>query len=298
MSESQWFGEGVSILKLSGVDRLDFLHRLTTNTMKECASDVAISTVVTTNQGKMLDWVEVVALEDCALLISTACRADSVREWFEQFIIMDDVELEICSNEYAVFRVVGAELSGAWYQALEKLSGCSVFQDDGRYGGGYLVCCDKSLEEGLRGKFITLGLDELSPEKRENLRVLMGIPGPDNEFESPVNPLELRLNGRSIRFNKGCYIGQEVLSRLDSYDKLARVLIGFDGDREHLIDMEVGQKLYVDGRGVGKVTSVAPEVGAGLAIVDRDFSQDGNQVNSLRDGGVLCTLRDRPFWLS
>ncbi|MEE2961287.1 MAG: hypothetical protein VYA34_11125 [Myxococcota bacterium] len=298
MNEIQWFGERVSILKLSGVDRLDFLHRLTTNALKGLESGAAISTVVTTNQGKMLDWVEVVAQEDCALLISTACRAERVREWFEQFIIMDDVELEICSDAYAVFRVVGIDLSGAWHHELDQLSDCSVFQDDGRYGGGYLIFCPKTLEEYLRSKFIELELIELSLAERENLRVLMGVPSPNNEFESPVNPLELRLNGRSISFNKGCYIGQEVLSRLDAYDKLARVLIGFDGEREHLSEMEVGQKLYVDGKVIGKVTSVEPAAGAGLAIVYRDFSQDGNKVNSLRDGGVFYTLRDRPFWLS
>ena len=95
--------------------------------------------------------------------------------------------------------------------------------------------------------------DELS---REWLRLLAGEPSPQFEYQKETNALELNLLHAAIGWNKGCYIGQEVISRLDSYDKVARGLMGFECLNETTVAPVAGDKLISpDGKTVGKVTS-------------------------------------------
>ena len=56
------------------------------------------------------------------------------------------------------------------------------------------------------------------------VRVSFGIPEYGPELGEPFNPLEAGLIG-SVDFTKGCYIGQEVVARLDSYKKVQKYLV-------------------------------------------------------------------------
>ncbi len=60
----------------------------------------------------------------------------------------------------------------------------------------------------------------------EEQRIARGLPKASNEICESNNPFELRLD-KLISWNKGCYIGQEVISRLNTYDKVSRILVAF-----------------------------------------------------------------------
>ena len=58
----------------------------------------------------------------------------------------------------------------------------------------------------------------------EALRIKAGVPVYGREMGESYNPLEAGLIG-AIDFEKGCYIGQEVIARLDTYDKVQKILV-------------------------------------------------------------------------
>jgi folate-binding Fe-S cluster repair protein YgfZ len=98
----------------------------------------------------------------------------------------------------------------------------------------------------------------------------------------------------SISWNKGCYIGQEVISRLDSYDKVARMLMGVRAPGASGI--APGDRIELEGKKIGKVTSWLADVSMGLAIVERDACKPGSCEVVGADGCHIGELVDCAFW--
>jgi folate-binding protein YgfZ len=119
-----------------------------------------------------------------------------------------------------------------------------------------------------------------------------------HELHNEPNPLEMRLGPSCISWKKGCYIGQEVISRLDSYDKVARLLMGFHSPQALADAGTQGHKLFIDGRPIGKITSsVAVAEGCiGLALVKRSAALPGRAHLQIDQSALVIDLLDRPFW--
>ena len=115
------------------------------------------------------------------------------------------------------------------------------------------------------------------------VRVERGIPAFGKELTEDYNPHEANLV-HHVSFSKGCYIGQEVIARLQTYKKVSKYLVGlrWRGD-----GLEPGSFLAHGGKRVGIVTSVArvPHTGAnvGLGYVRKQFAAPGRTVAD--DGG-------------
>lgn len=88
-------------------------------------------------------------------------------------------------------------------------------------------------------------------------RIDNNIPAAGHEIVEAYNPLELGLKD-CISFSKGCYIGQEVIARLDTYDKVRRQLLPFKISDDEFSALTVGSKIEYDNQ-MGIITSVAPE---------------------------------------
>ena len=128
-------------------------------------------------------------------------------------------------------------------------------------------------------------------------RVNFGVPEYGPELGEPYNPLEAGLIG-SVDFAKGCYIGQEVIARLDSYKKVQKYLVSLG-----FADASVspGDALLLDGQKVGEVTSVAPApsdgVLKGLGYVKNAAATAGArlEVSGLGSGSAEILLLAQPF---
>ena len=114
--------------------------------------------------------------------------------------------------------------------------------------------------------------ETISLSEFEELRIKLGVPAYGKELSEDYNPIEAGLLDH-ISFNKGCYIGQEVVARLNAYDKVQRKLVKltWSGD----IDSE---ELTVDGKVIGKITSAGS--GEGLGYVPNAYSENGQIVQS------------------
>ncbi|NET10917.1 MAG: folate-binding protein, partial [Symploca sp. SIO2B6] len=123
----------------------------------------------------------------------------------------------------------------------------------------------------------------------ENLRVHQGRPVPGAELTDEYNPLEAGL-WQTISFNKGCYIGQETIARLDTYDGVKQQLWGIQLPEA----VEPGTHLTVDDKKVGRLTSIVPTQAGymGLGYVRRKAGGEGLTVQA---GEVYGQVVDIPF---
>ena len=294
------------ILRLRGSDAVDLVHRLSTNDMRPLQQPGHIcSTIFPTAQGKVVDWCWALSTEDGLLLKTSEGRAPRLAEWISNYIIMEDVTVEDISKSYTHVILDGDD-SMKLIGLSRRPSGDSVAEQGGAmwwaglsaYGGrleGLVPSASlDGLKEAAKQEANCVLLDSIQIEAR---RLAAGVPSPQFEFKTEVNPLELRLTATAVSWNKGCYIGQEVISRLDSYDKVARLLIGFQAQKR--ISEASDLKLTRDGKPLGRVTSFLNLEGGGsvgLAIVKREAACAGNAVLVSDGGPVDVTLVDCPFW--
>lgn len=307
-----------------GADRVDLLQRLSTGDLRPLLEEGrVVSTVFTDDRGKTIDWVWLVSCADHLKLRTSQGRAEKLAAWIDRYTIVEDVRSEIAEGPAAwtALAIFGDdELAVAPGQARfvdgnALLGGIAQVDTEGGVEMWLPSAQAAQMLETLQNK----GAWGIDAEGFEGWRLRMGIPSPTTEFREPVNPLELRLN-RSVGWNKGCYIGQEVISRLDSYDKVARLLTGFDitaaaADSKFTLPEDLtGVKLRSNGKTIGRVTSLLAAskdnaAAKGLAVVERAALQAAAEIGPIAateatasgvemvwtDGSIGVTLMHRPF---
>tara|TARA_Y100001934_G_scaffold150474_1_gene180477 strand:- start:227 stop:1156 length:930 start_codon:yes stop_codon:yes gene_type:complete len=306
MSENKKFIEQqVDMLSVRGSERVELLHRLSTNDLLKLKEEGhKVSTVFTSAQGKIVDWVIALSTGDELLLKLSPGRANDLSNWINQFIIMEDVQIENVTAQWASYVVDGAfELqkmgisqSGDGQEIWPFDEGFCI-RGDTSYSARHEVFMKRNFADAWKDKLQAAGYIEAGDSFLEESRIRAGVPSPHFEFDEEINPLELRLKEQVISWTKGCYIGQEVISRLDSYDKLARILIGFECGEK--IPEDKSMRLRKDGKSLGRVTSrhiLADGSTIGLAIVKRAEAKPGPVELSGDFGTLEVNLCDRPFW--
>ena len=128
-----------------------------------------------------------------------------------------------------------------------------VHQPVGGLPGYALVTTAPEDVSGVWGALLAAGVAPMGTEAYDALRVALAVPTYGREMGEQYNPLEAGLIG-SIDFTKGCYIGQEVIARLDSYDKVQKHLVTLKF--EHAAHVCQGAEMVQEGRVVGVVTSL------------------------------------------
>jgi folate-binding protein YgfZ len=115
---------------------------------------------------------------------------------------------------------------------------------------GYTLILPAADKEQLWSKIVEAGAVPIGDRSWEMLRILQGRPTPDKELTEDYNPLEVGL-WQTISFNKGCYIGQETIARLNTYKGVKQHLWGI-----HLnAPAEPGSPITIGDEKVGKLTS-------------------------------------------
>ena len=292
--KTQVWSRKAAVLAIRGSEALDFLHRLSTQDLKGQLSEDGESSVTafTTAQGKLVEWCRVYRQsEQDFLVICHESRGTQLHEWIDKYIIIEDVEVHDVSETY-IYVEVGVDAA----LRLEELDveGLRISPPAGML-----------LREELLFNRSTTNVAQVesaingTSESRELLRILSGEPSPHFEYQKDINPLELNLLSDAIGWNKGCYIGQEVISRLDSYDKVARGIMGFELNGETDAAPQPGDKLVSnDGKSVGRVTSATRDekLGCfGLALVGRQWGAGSDVTIATADGEKTAKLIQRSF---
>jgi tRNA-modifying protein YgfZ len=240
--------------RLSGGDRVRYLNGQVTNDVRRATPTAAVYACVTDVKGRICGDVYVRVEEGGQALLLDAEEAlrEELGVRLERYIVADDAELLDVTDECRLIHGFGKRGSLAIEQGVEVE----------RFG-----CAGRDLWLSPTADWagppeLQLTLDEL-----EVWRVVHGLPRHPNELNTEVFPPEAGLEAKAIDYAKGCYIGQEIISRMRTTGKMPRTLVRWQAD-ETAGTVAEGDPLYAvdqaaEGRALGQVTSVVrhPQTG-------------------------------------
>lgn len=282
-------------LRMTGGDSLDLLHRLSTQDLWHIAPGQGVQTVLASEKGRVVDLLTVYRFPEHLLLTTAPGNQGAVLAWLDKYTISEDSQALDVTSSTAMLALLGpaaaAMLTGVGGGALDGLPLHHHAQAvlGGREvtlarallpaGGGFIVMCDSDALPAVRGVLLAAGAMELGTAVYEALRIEAGIPVFGAELGEEHNPLEAGLE-ECISFSKGCYIGQEVIARLDTYQKVQRRLVALRLSAGPA--PASGTPLLHEGAEVGRVTSSAQEPGqdapVALAYVRTKWAAPGTRV--------------------
>lgn len=306
----------LGILKLMGDDRAKYLHRLISNDVEGLSVGEGNYATLLTNRGKIIADLRVYNLKD-EILVSTAPENCEVAyAELDKYIIADDVELSIENENIGVIAVYGpnsAELVSPFFNAEDLTSLPEYHSIVGEVNSEKIVCM-KSHAVGECGFHLYVNTDVLAGlwEKLiasrshvlpigwnalESLRIEAGTPRYGTELTDAVIPLEAELED-AIDFEKGCYIGQEIVARMKYRGHPNRLLRGLVVESEH--PLQQNSRIFNGEKDVGWVTSstFSPTIGKPIALcyVRMAVTDEGSQVQIESSDGLLNgTVVELPF---
>ena len=231
------YEEYISVFKLQGKDTEDFLQRITTNDLRNLGPKSCIRSFFLNEKGKIVDFVTILKMNEDFTLITTYGNKKKLMEHLKKYIVMEDISLTveeikkqtIITEDFSEFNVI---------QDFEIIDGNYFFIDEYAYRKIIaLVYNDKSAFLGN----IYKKCEELSKDSFMNIAIDKAFIYSDNELNENINPLECNLK-EFISFKKGCYIGQEVIARLDSQSKVTKVLVKITSD----FNLSKGDKIFAN----------------------------------------------------
>ena len=272
------------LLRLSGKQRLDFLHRMSSQAVARLQPGDAVYGAFLDGRAKLVaEGMLVVRPEDVLLDVDAAAAAALV-EHLRRFVLRDDVRIEPMDAGLRVVPVLGpkaAEAAGAqaasvpgWANPRRGAPAWDVVVPGGDLGP-------------LRGALLEAGAVELTEEDLEVLRVSAGVPRWGADLDGGRLVMEAGLTGSAVSFDKGCYLGQEIVLRGTFRGQVQRGLVQLALPR----GAGAGAKLHAGGQEVGAVTSAAdaPEGRLGLGYLRRAHWEPGTRLQT--DGGEAVVRR-------
>ena len=279
--------ENPGYLRISGLDRLDFLQRQTTNDMRRLSSEHPLVTVLTSPSGRILDilWVFDEGNDSYGVLTLPGQGAQTTDFLNARIFFKDKVSIENLDNNFLQFDLFGEGNEGILRELgtnTEPENFLSDFMLEDvpvmvlmNHQLGHRLLAPSDHQDQIISAFAEHGLQPISPEEYQIQRIENGIPAAGHELVEDYTPLEIGFRW-AISDNKGCYTGQEVIARQVNYEKVTRHLVGLrleniTGEIATLYSQENDQP-------VGKITSVtsSPRFGPiALAVVKRPFHEPG-----------------------
>lgn len=293
-----------------GKDIFDFLQTQTTNDVMQLSVGAGQNSAIVDRKGRLVACFSIHRdAEFSVLFLIEKIQRKKLLEHLGSYLFREEVKLDSLARQNVLLALQGPK-SGLLLQQLAEHSAlpekpndivrCPWEKDEvllinKSFTGeeGFVIGFHESLKESilsfLSEKGSSYGLTPISPATRETLRLEAGMPvfGKDMD-ERRVLP-ETGLEHSSVSYNKGCYIGQEVITRMKTYGSPAQALMGLvlEGDRLPPYDGEI----RLGSKKIGIVKSAAFSCSLGkiiaLAYIHKDHRNPGNALE--------VTINDTPF---
>jgi aminomethyltransferase len=287
-------------LRFVGPDRRQWLHGQVTNDVVGLADGSWNEAAVLNIQGHMLAELRVFALPDALLADLPAAIVSTTAQTLDRYLIMERVEIEDATEEFRLFSVQGPQSAAAVEAATGvdagSLAPYTLTVGEGQGGTSQIVA--RATQTGEPG-YDVIARAEAAPAVWERLtqavrrvggrpagwealnvlRVEAGLPWWGHELDPSIVPLEARLE-RAISMTKGCYVGQEIIARIDARGQVNNLLGGLRLSGDSL--PPAGSRILGDEKPIGRVTTAvhSPALGApvALAFMRRQWTDAGRPV--------------------
>jgi tRNA-modifying protein YgfZ len=281
-------------LRVTGADLFRFLNGQITNDLGKASEKVAIEACILTAKGKMDAHVFVRALGDGFLIDAEEDVRETLRTRLERYVISDDVQIEDATGDFSLLHVLSSESPS---QDFGRIVSAHRFAEPG---------WDIWNEAGRRDAVLqqlSSAFAFVDSAAAEVMRIEQGIPRWGFELTQEIIPIEANLEQGTVDYQKGCYIGQEVISRMKMSGQTNKRLCGFISLDD--VTLRPGMKVAVpsaEAKEVGWITSATRSERLGkqiaLGYAKRGFNNVGTKLNAISpntDRAISVELVPLPF---
>ncbi|MBT3344582.1 MAG: hypothetical protein HN404_16390 [Gemmatimonadetes bacterium] len=286
-------------LNIGGSDHLDFLHRMCTTSLEGTQPGDCAEVVFPDARGRIVERADVCRIEDAvSWLVLGPGEPNALEAWLDRYIFSESVQFTTPDTTQAMIEVLGPDaedcLSAQMPEIRSSSSACGVTTSGLVYCRQEWAGVDTIRVAGAKARIHDLWhhLQSASAvpvgETAWQLhRISTGIGSRGAELTDAHNPWEAGL-GHTVDLNKGCFIGQEVIARLEAYDKIKQRLVSLTLPPS----ATQGARLHDEGRDVGYLSSVARRPNGdtiGLGYLRNAQAESGHCLRV--DGGGQATVR-------
>lgn len=279
-----------SKLRVTGADRFRFLNGQITNDLRKASETAAIEACVLNAKGKLNGHIFIAAAGESFLIDAEAELRETLRARLERYVIADDVQIEDVTDEFALFHVFAEEPPAPGFGGIVSTrrllaTGWDIWTDPTRH--------DAVLDE------LASAHPLVDSAAAEVMRIEQGLPRWGRELTDEIIPVEANLEERTIDYQKGCYIGQEVISRIKMSGQTNKRLCGLISLND--TPLQPGMKLVApsaSGKEAGWITSATRRQRREIALgyVKRGFNDPATNLNALSsDAAIPVEVVSLPF---
>jgi glycine cleavage system T protein len=307
-------------LRVTGEDRVKWLQSVISNDILPLHPGEGRYSSFLTHKGKMITYfrlymqTESVMLEDVGeigettfhalrkfLLYGTQAKMENCAESWGLLLICGPKAAHVVQSAFGVdvtdlrpLDFVTAQIGGHHALVIRTEETGEIDIEVFIPADGLLTAWTNAMQAGTK-----LGIKAIGSHAREALRLEAGLPKAGPDLNEEIVPPEANLEGKAFSLNKGCYPGQEVVARMDTYGNVRRKLVGLVLKDSFLPPH--GAKLYSGDREVGWISSAAHSphlnqvVAFGFPL--RDFSKPGTELTvGYENRRHPATIQTLPFY--
>jgi len=294
-------------IRLTGSDRVRWLNGMITNNVRDLPVGQGVYAFLLNPQGHILGDLTTYNRGEHLLVDTDRSQLDKILATFDHYIIMDDVEVANVSDQLSAIGLAGpnaesvlrkAGLEDPQLQPLQiadlswQQTKVTIVRGEHDAFPSYEIWVAPEHAASLREELQRSGAMAVGPEALEIYRIVLGIPVYGKDIHERDLPQETEQQ-RALNFNKGCYVGQEIVERIRSRGAVHRKFTGFTVTGPAPAP---GTKIQVQAKDVGEITSSAVlpssdgEHTVALGYIRREIGVPGKEVEIAGSRAVITEL--------
>lgn len=307
-------------IRVTGDDRVKWLQGLISNDIFPLRPGQGRYSSFLTHKGKMLGYFRVYALADSLWVEDVGEVGEATIQALKKFLLYGiKAKMENCAESWGLLLISGpkacATVSAAFGVEMSDINPVSAVAAQISGHASFVLRTEETGEtdievllpaEALSRAWERLieagavhGIKAVGSLAREALRIEAGLPKAGPDLNEEIVPPEANLEGKAFSLSKGCYPGQEVVARMDTYGNVRRHLVGLVMTGSVIPPR--GAKLFSGDRELGWISSAtrSPQMKAPIALAFplRDFSAPGTILTVEIDGAYHdATVQALPFY--
>ena len=327
MSEYQAVRENLGIidlssrgkLRLSGKDHLKFLQGMLSNDVMKLEEGKGVYATILTVKGRMISDMKVYKDKESVLLDLEPGLNQKVLELLTKFRLSYKANIDDISETTGLISIQGPKahklLESLLEETISKMKEYDFIKRDFRGSELTIVSVNRTGEKGfdlfIDNEDVQHLWEELLEKGRElntlpfgydtlnTLRIEAGIPLYNIDMDENNIPIEAGI-WNALDFEKGCYVGQEVVARIKWRGHVNWHLMGFECDGE--LPPQIGDEILDGDRKIGRITSSTFSPGLNkplsLGYIRREFKNAGTkvQIKGSDSSVVQAQVKELPFY--
>ncbi len=255
LAEKDWYG----ILKLTGAERVSWLQGMVTNDVQKLTPGAGCYAAHLTSQGKIVAHMQILADEDALWLSLERAALPKLAAAFDKLLIMEDVQVQDVSGDYDILSVTGPKAGSVLESWLDEPLGltnlyshrifeqCRVIRSE----LGFDLWISRGDADKVVRSLAASGATAIDLGTWDVIRTEAGIPIYGVDIDETTTMPEIGENG--ISYDKGCYVGQEVVAKVKYIGHVNRRFVGLTIPGEDIPELK--SPIYKGEKEVGYVTT-------------------------------------------